>query len=168
MKNIIFILALLIPNISIWSQNSKPKVYVTISEECPISLAMVDDLKELQTIYHDEVDFTLVFPMLSSDTTTATNFVKEYDMIGFSIMVKDANKFCKDHELKITPEAMLLSKKNQIIYRGRISNLYTSPGKKNHRASKFDLHDAITSYQKKLSTLPTWPRAVGCTITYEQ
>jgi hypothetical protein len=168
MKKYLLAIIFLVLNISIWGQSSKPMVFVTISEECPISIAMVDDLKDLHNRFQNEIDFTLVFPMLSSDTTSASNFVSEYDMAGFSIMVKNANKFCKDHELKITPEAMLLSSNNEIIYRGRISNLYSSPGKKNHKVSKNDLKEAISSFLKKLSPHSTWPKAVGCAITYEQ
>ena len=152
----------------LFSQELRPRVYITISEECPISIAMVDDLKEIHSRYHKEAVFTLVFPMLTSDTVTSKVFIEEYELLGFEIMVKNANKFCKAHELKITPESMIISPDNKMIYRGRINSLYTSPGMKVHKSIKHDLFDNLQIFFANQPIKPNWPKAVGCAITYEQ
>ncbi len=168
MKKIILLFSICLIALYGFGQNKKIQAYITISEECPISIAMVEDLKNIQLQYSNEVDFILVFPMLTSDTLSAMQFVKDYEMSNFNLLVSDANKFCKINNLRITPEAMVMSKENTILYRGRINNLYQSPGKKNHRADKYDFNSALHLAIKNELQNTAWPRAVGCTITYEQ
>ncbi len=166
-KSILTIFTLFFSSLS-FGQSNKIQVYIAISEECPISIAMVDDLKNLNSQFNNDVGFTLVFPMQTSDTLSAQQFLKEYEIVGYAIMVTNANKFCNNNGLTITPEAMVLSKEKEIIYRGRINNLYLSPGKKNHQSNKLDLRDAIFTAINNGIPKSIWPKAIGCFITYEE
>jgi hypothetical protein len=147
-------------------QKAKPKVYVVISEECPICIYMSKPLNEIFEKYKSKVDFQLVFPLSLSNYKTMQLYKKKYNLSNIPGYLDEDQSLSKKLGATVTPEAIVENEKGVIVYRGRINDAYYSPGRLRHAANKNDLIDVIEAVLNRKSIATPWPKAVGCYITY--
>ena len=62
----------------------------------------------------------------------------------------------------ITPEAAVFSKDGELLYRGRINNLYASLGKARRQATKHDLRQAVDEILAGREVSAPRTQAIGC------
>jgi len=165
----ILLLFILLNSITIcFSQEQKIKVYAFVAEECPVSIFMAASLKRVAERYAGNAEFYLVFPMSTSDYASAELFKKENELTEFSIKVDKYQTLTKKLGALVTPEVIITGAGETILYKGRINDAFTQPGKKKHSYSHDDLGDAL-AYISNGKQMPTpWKPAVGCFITIEK
>ena len=64
----------------------------------------------------------------------------------------------------VTPEAVLLSPTGQVVYKGRINDLYLGPTKRQRAATTKDLRDALDAVLARKPVAAPQPEAQGCKI----
>ena len=69
---------------------------------------------------------------------------------------------------KVTPEAFVISPVGDVLYRGRINDLYAGYGKRRREASSHDLRDAVAAALAGEPIAIPETKPVGCFIQYER
>lgn len=142
------------------------KVYIIISEECPICQFMGPELGNINEYFGDQADLYLVFPFRNTNIKEASLYKREFGLSAFEVLMDADQSISKGLGATITPEAIVVNEKDEIIYRGRINDTYLSPGRRKHSAGRRDLQIAISNAINDKPIEPTWPNAVGCYITF--
>ena len=165
MKHLLAICLLLITATS-FAQKKEIKVYVMLAEECPISNNMGTPLSNMAEEYVDKVKFYAVFPLKTSTVATANKFKRIHHLEKYATIIDAKQLLAKKLGAKVTPEVIITNEKNEVLYRGRINDMYAAPGKKNNGPKHKDLVMAIDRILSGQPVLQPWPVAIGCTITY--
>lgn len=163
--NFILLLMLLCTSVVTDAQN-KLKTYIFMSEECPVCLYMVNDLRNISKEYQDISEFIFVFPKKNSTLSTAEQFIKEHRLEMFKILLDPYQDIAKSMNASITPEAFVTGRNNEILYQGRINNAYYAPGKMRHGPIENDLNNALRALNLENVVDKPWPNAIGCYITF--
>ena len=66
--------------------------------------------------------------------------------------------------VEVTPEAVVLAKDGEVLYRGRIDDRWVDLGTRRPRATRHDLEEAIEAILAGRPPPPAPGRAVGCYI----
>lgn len=166
-KTLFWILAAYFLSIlNLHGQDKKLDVYVFLAEECPISIYMVRPLLETIERHVDFADFYAVFPNAKSTKASATTFLSQYELTGYSMILDPDLQWVRRWGATITPEAIVVEKETgEILYRGRISNAYLAPGRMKHGSRINNLRMVLNNYLAGKPTSTDWPEAVGCYIT---
>lgn len=139
-------------------------VLLFVGADCPISNAYVPELRRIEqeygprgfaffTVYADpaisadvvrkhRADFDLTLPALLDP---------EHALVGFA-------------EATVTPEAAVFSPRGELLYRGRIDDLYVDFGKRREKAAQHDLRDALDAILAGGRPEAKRTRALGCFI----
>jgi len=150
-----------------FSQQKKVSVYAFVAEDCPISIFMAPSLKSIADQYGSNVDFYLVFPFSTSTAKSASSFKRKNKLTGFTTKVDTDQSITKKLGATITPEVVIIGADDSVLYRGRINDAYTEPGKRKHIYTKNDLATALQIIINGNEVPKPWKRAVGCFITKE-
>lgn len=141
----------------------KPVVLVFVRTDCPISNRYAPIIQRLQGDYAGRAAFWLVYP---DNDETKEQIKKHLQQYGYRLTaLRDP-----DHELvrrshaEITPEAAVFGASGELLYHGRIDNLYESIGRARTAATTHEVNDALqAALAGKVPKVQTAP-AVGCTI----
>lgn len=154
--------------VSAANQSMKGFVFVFVKDDCPISNAYVPEINLFHSKYKDKgiVSF-LVYPTFGVTKESVLSHKKEYS-IRLPQVADSQQKFAKHLEAKVTPEAFLVSTKGEVLYRGRIDDLYAGYGKKRVKANRKDLVLAteLLLNGKRPDAAKTKP--YGCFIHFEK
>jgi peroxiredoxin len=119
--------------------------FVFLSTECPICQQYSPELNRLAEAARNlEIEFFGVVTDPVQNRADVAAFVREYDLRIPVLFDADA-QLAEDLEPTHTPEAFLVDRAGQVVYRGRIDDLYPSPGKKRAAATSRDLLAAMES-----------------------
>jgi hypothetical protein len=145
----------------------KPKVIFFLYEDCPITIYMTTYIREIKNLYNDKVEIDYVFPNAMSNYKSAMIFCEKYDIKGGNIIIDEDRSITKKYKATITPEVILISGGNQVIYQGRINDGYVSIGRRKNKVNKHDIKDAIEYLLNESNPKPIedCPAPVGCYIT---
>jgi len=139
-------------------------VLVFMTTECPISREYVPTLNKLAAAQKDQpVKFYGVITDPSCTRAAAVAFQKEFK-IEFPLLFDASGELAETLGATRVPEAFVLNADADIVYQGRIDDLYAEAGKKRPNVTSHDLADAITTVvaDKKVEVAKT--EAVGCPI----
>ena len=151
-----------------FSQEKKIKVYAFVAEECPVSIFMAASLKSVADRYAGHAEFYLIFPMSTSDYTSAETFKKENKLTHFTVKVDKYQTLTKKLGASVTPEVIITGADDTVLYKGRINDAFTQPGKKKHAYAHDDLGDALAYISTGNAMPKPWKPAIGCFITIEK
>ncbi|MCW3086223.1 MAG: hypothetical protein JWP12_3589 [Bacteroidetes bacterium] len=156
------------PASKIDSVSEQLKVYVFLSETCPICQSYTLTLKTLSEKYSSKnVVFLLVFPDYYSGADSVNAFIKKYNLPFFPI-VNSAKELAKEFNATITPEVFVQDAKGKILYSGRIDDSFYSLGKRRTVISSNDLDDALQAITGKQKVKNARTQAVGCIISLSE
>lgn len=168
MKKTILLFTLLSIACFLQAQSAKQfKVYVFFAEECPISIYMTKPLQEVGKLYWKNSDFYAVFPQQKSNFNTALLFKEQYQLDQFDIVIDQDQSITKKLEGTVTPEVVITDQGGEVLYRGRISNAYSAPGKMKHGKRTNELKNIMAQLNAGKSIPKPWLDAVGCYITFK-
>jgi hypothetical protein len=139
-------------------------VLIFVSTDCPISNRYAPEIKRL----HDEfaakgVRFRLVYPNPLDDAAAISRHVVDY---GYPpIAERDRNHvLVKMAGATITPQAVVLDARRQVVYRGRIDDRFVELGRERPAATQRDLRNALAAALAGKRVSPAETQAVGCFI----
>ena len=142
----------------------KAIVLIFFGYDCPISNAYVPEFRRIYEEYSPKnVAFCIVYADADLALEDARKHAKDY---GFTCPAILDPKMVLSLRFGATvkPEAAVLSPKGELLYRGRIDNLYLSLGKKQAKPTQWDLRDALTSVLAGQPVATTRTKAIGCAI----
>jgi thiol-disulfide isomerase/thioredoxin len=142
----------------------KVLVLVFVRTDCPISNRYAPLLQEMSKKYEQQASFRLVFPDRTESTDKIWHYLQEYNYQLPAI--RDLNHaLVKKTMAKATPEAAVFDAKGELVYHGRIDNLYEHIGQSRRSATTHELAEAIEAASKGLKPPVSATDAVGCFIS---
>ena len=136
-----------------------------MAEECPVCNYLGKNLRKLSNKYENDVNFVAVFPQRRSNIKTASIFKSKYDLEQFTIQIDHDRSFTNRYNAKVTPEVVLVNRRDEVLYQGRINDSYAAPGRIRHGRVTEDLELAIYKSLSHDSVPKPWPLPIGCYIT---
>lgn len=123
-------------------------------------------MPEINAIAADYAEKAAVYLVHSDSEITVEVALQHADMAGVKaqVLVDKDQRLARLVKATITPEAVVLSPSGEVLYRGRINDLYLGPTKRQRAATTKDLRDAMEAILAgKLVPTPQ-PEAQGCKI----
>ena len=141
----------------------KVLVLVFVRTDCPISNRYAPLIQQLSAKYAARAAFLLVFPDKAESPGAIRAYLRDF---GYTIpALRDTDHaLVKKAGARVTPEAAVFNAKRDLVYRGRIDDLYPALGKSRHAASTHELADAIEAAVKGVAPPRASAEAVGCVI----
>jgi thiol-disulfide isomerase/thioredoxin len=141
------------------------KVQFFISSDCPISNSYAPEIKRLCGEYGNKgVSCSLVYEDVGLDTTSMRKHLTEYRYDGMPAVIDSNRKIANQARATVTPEAVVIDRKGEIRYRGRIDNFYAALGKPRQQVTDHDLRDALDAVLAGKPVPHPETKALGCYI----
>ncbi|MDI9402491.1 MAG: hypothetical protein QM516_01340 [Limnohabitans sp.] len=143
---------------------------VFISHECPIANAMVPALRELAaSAAQRAVTFHLVHSSMWVTAEEVTRHAQEFTLSpDVSVLVDPTHVLVRRAGATVTPEAALFRRDGDgggdLIYRGRVNDLYVAIGRRRSNVASHDLRNAMDAAISGRPIATPFPSAVGCFI----
>jgi peroxiredoxin len=140
------------------------KVYVFLAEGCPICEQATPELKRLVGKFAArDVEFMGVFPNDFSDSASVQEFGRTFKL-SFPLVLDTAQTLTRRLDARITPQAVITLPSGEIVYSGRIDNLFVALGKRRAAATSHDVEAALEAVLKGTMPAIRQTTAVGCVI----
>lgn len=157
-------ICLLLPVVARSGTGDSITVYLFLLDECRICQETAPEINRIWSKYKDKAGFTGIFPNFSSKPAGITSFAKKYG-IGFDTRTDYFKKQVKRFSVTVLPEVVVYNETlAKIIYRGSVSDLYYSPGKRKQAPAKHFLMDALDQWFSGQAISVAETRPVGCFI----
>lgn len=149
------------------AQNPRYQVKFFLLEECKITQAYAPEISLLRDQYDsDSIEFQLFFPAPGSDSQSIDQFLIKYGMKNFNSVWDSLQTEANRWGIRLMPEvAVVDTKENKLIYRGRIDDRWASVGRKRAAPKKRELKICLESIKLNLTLRPQCTEAVGCYLT---
>lgn len=146
------------------SSSGKVVVLIFVRRDCPVSNRYAPTIQKLSSEHERDVQFYLVFPDKSDSSTQIRSYLDDFH---YSIpAVRDpAHVLVRMAHAQFTPEAAVLNRKGELVYHGRIDDLYVSIGKARTAPTTHELQDAIEAAVAGRAPLHGNVAGVGCYIS---
>jgi thiol-disulfide isomerase/thioredoxin len=134
-----------------------------VSPFCSTTRPFMPEINAIAAEYGERVEVSLVH----SDTEITVEVALQHaDMSGVKarVVVDKEQKLAKQVGAAVTPEAVLLSPAGEVLYRGRINDLYLGPTKRQRAATTKDLREALDAVLDGRPVAAPQPEAQGCKI----
>jgi hypothetical protein len=146
------------------ASSGKIVVLVFVRRDCPISGRYAPTIQHLSAEHQSDTRFNLVFPDKSESAGDAAKYLREFHY-SIPALLDPGHVLVKRAHAHFTPEAAVFSRKGEIVYHGRIDNLYVAFGRARQSATTHELEDAINAARTGHLPLATEVAGVGCYIS---
>lgn len=147
-----------------YEHGEKASVLVFTTTDCPVANAMLPEIARIARDFSAKgAPFTLVY--VDPDTTEAR--AREHaNSYGISIpfVLDPRHELVKRCKAERTPEACVILPDGGVAYRGRINDLFYSPGKRRRSPTTHDLREALAAVVSGRKVTNAHQPAVGCVI----
>jgi peroxiredoxin len=151
-------------NIYLKKQQDKAfRLFVFLSPECPLCQNYSAKLNDLSRHYGANVITYGIIPGKAYSNDVIKNFIEQYN-IQFPLLIDHDKKLTSYLHAVVTPQAILLNDKNQLVYKGAIDDWAVSLGKQRVTTTKYYLRDALQQSLSDKTVLIKRTKAVGCRI----
>lgn len=143
--------------------DKKAVVLFFVSPFCSTTRPFMPEINAIAAEYADRAVVHLVH---SDSEITPEVALQHADMykVTASVLVDKEQKLATRVHAKVTPEAVVLSPSGEVLYKGRINDLYLGPTKRQRAASTKDLCDALDAVLDGKPVAAPQPEAQGCKI----
>jgi len=139
-------------------------VLVFLLSDCPIANAYAPEIRAIRRAFEPAgVRFFLVHVDPALDVEAARAHAREYGHAG-PVLIDRGHELVRATGVTVTPEAAVLGPGGELLYRGRIDDLYADVGRKRHRATNHDLRAALAAIVAGQPPPVARTTAVGCFI----
>src|SRR5438874_6725745 len=145
--------------------DGKASVLFFITSDCPISNSYAPEIQRICSEYGPKkIACSLIY--VDPDLTVADvkKHVKEFGYNGIPAILDSTQKLVHAAGAKVTPEAAVIGASGQVLYRGRIDNVYASLGKRRPEATEKDLRKALDEVLSGKPVSAPQTKAIGCYI----
>ena len=132
------------------------------SHDCPISNGYAPEINRI-CAGRDNFAFYIVQVDPALSRALAKDHARKFDLHP-PVLLDPKHQLVKLAKATVTPEAVVLGKKGQVLYRGRIDNLYAALGKKRAAATEHDLLNALDAITAGKPVKKSETKAIGCLI----
>jgi mono/diheme cytochrome c family protein len=145
-------------------ESTRAVAFVFLSEECPISNQYVAELNRLAAVQpKDLIEFYGVVADRTTTRKAAAEFAKNFQ-IEFPVLFDASGEIATLLDPSHVPQAFVLSRRGDFVYRGRIDNLYAALGKRRPAPTECNLADALDAAARGLAPAVAETDVVGCKI----
>ncbi len=144
--------------------SSKVVVLVFVRRDCPVSSRYAPVIQQISSQYADAANFWLVYPDKADSAAAIRQHLAEYGY-RMAALRDPSHVLVKLSRVQIAPEVAVFDHSHQLIYDGRIDDLYISPGRARPAATTHELEDAIRAAAAGKSVARNEVRGVGCYIS---
>src|SRR5262245_29322583 len=145
-------------------KDKKAVVLVFLGTECPVSNGYAPEYRRLVEAYAGKgVLFYGVHPDPDVTAGAAAKHAAEY-RLPFPVLLAPTQGVPNKAGVKGVPEAVVLSPKGQLLYRGRIDDLYTPDGKRREEPKTRDLDEALKAVLAGKVPPVAQTEAFGCPL----
>lgn len=141
--------------------NAKTTVLIFVRTDCPISNRYAPEIQRLYKEYSPRAAFYLVYPDPTETAEAVHKHMTEYGYV-FDALRDPGQELVKLSRARVTPEAAVFSSRGELLYHGRIDDLYVDFGKSRREPTQHDLEDAIREALAGKPVKPSSTRAIGC------
>ena len=134
---------------------------VFISTECPISRKYIPELNRLSAETGESILFYAVLSDASVERSDAASFIKEFK-VAFPVLFDTSGDLAAQFQPTHVPEAFLIHPRGELLYRGRIDDLYADVDKRRTTATTRDFHQALVAVAEGREVEVARTMAVGC------
>ncbi len=148
----------------LWQDPRSITVVLFSRSDCPISNRYAPEIRRIYDEYKPQgVEFYLVYVDPSEQPDAIRRHIQEF---GYPCQaLRDPKHSLVAHcGVTITPEAVVFNQNRDMIYRGRINDLYADFGQARSEPTTHDLADAIESTLSGRSVANPRTKAIGCLI----
>lgn len=139
-------------------------VQIFTSPDCPIANSYAPELKRLSETYRAKgVSFHLVYPEATLTEDDVQNHRKEYGL-EIEASIDRSHDLVRSAGVTTTPEAAVFDAKGNLVYRGRIDNLYSDYGDRRRQATEHYLRDVLDSLVAGEAVTFSETEPIGCLI----
>jgi AhpC/TSA family protein len=142
-----------------------------IATDCPISNSYAPEIQRVCREYGPRgVGCSLIY----EDVDTASSgtrlddevrkHLQEYRYVDISAAVDRSRAIAKRSRASITPQAVVIDRRGEIRYRGRIDNFYAALGKPRQQVTERDLRNALDAVLSGRPVPKVETEALGCYI----
>jgi hypothetical protein len=138
-------------------------VLIFVREDCPVSGRYAPTIQNIRD-QHKEARFYLVFPDKDETPANIRKYLRDF---GYSIpALRDPrHALVNQAHAQITPEAAVFDARGDLVYHGRIDNLYETFGRARPAPTTHELEDAIQAIRTGHSPATKEVAAIGCYIS---
>jgi thiol-disulfide isomerase/thioredoxin len=141
-------------------------VLLFLGHDCPVSNGYTPELARIATAYAPKkVAFLAVYPDPDVTPDEAAKHAKEYALPCPSVLDRKLVLAARTGAT-VKPEAVVLSPKGEVLYRGRIDDRYIALGKKRAEPTTHDLRNAIDAVLAGKPVPTPRTQAIGCDIDF--
>ena len=140
----------------------RASVLLFLWHECPISNSYAPEINRLCARYTNFAFYLVqIDPTLTPDA--ARKHAKDFNLRA-PVLLDPHHRLVKIAQATVTPEAAVVAANGDVIYRGRIDDLYAALGQKRARATTHDLRDALDAILAGKPVPKATTKAIGCLI----
>ncbi|MEO0008623.1 MAG: hypothetical protein RJA20_2819 [Bacteroidota bacterium] len=166
MNNRIYLsILILFTGLNVYAQSSRDSftVYFFLLEECRITQAYTDRIIDIHRQYAcDSTGFVALFPNPLSNDTTVALFQEKY-RLPFKCTSELAAEKAEELGITVTPEVAIVNEHTrEIMYRGRIDNMFERIGERRRVVTSFELEAALHAIRNSGEVPVPRTRATGC------
>ena len=145
------------------AEGKKGTVLIFVSPYCPTANKFLPEVNKIAVQYEGQFSFYLVH---SDPDTKVTDAYQQAVMneVKVTVLIDKDQVLAKSTQAKITPETVVLGTKGEVLYQGRINDLYLGPTKRQRQATTKDLVDALEAASAGKAAPLVKTEAVGCKI----
>lgn len=145
------------------SEGGQPVVLFFVSPFCSTTRPFMPEINAIAADYAGKASVHLIH---SDSEITVEVALQHADMskVTASVLVDKEQKLARLVQVAITPEAVVLSASGDVLYKGRINDLYLGPTKRQRAATTKDLRDALDAILAGKPVAAPQPEAQGCKI----
>lgn len=142
----------------------QPSVLLFVGRLCPISNATVPELRRIFEEYSSRgFDFRLVYTDRDDSLEELRVHRREYDL-ELPALLDFEQRLAQRFGVTVTPEVALVSPQGELLYRGRINDLYADFNLQRSEPQNHDLRRALEAVLAGETPNPERSQAVGCVL----
>ena len=139
-------------------------VLLFVTVDCPIANSYAP---QIAALVRDHGALPVRFLLVHVDPSVGGERVREharqFDLPG-PIVLDPTHALTRRAGATVTPEAVVLDRAGQLVYRGRIDDAWAELGRRRTAPRTQDLRDAVAAALSGQPVPTPWPPAVGCVI----
>ena len=145
-----------------FSTQARARVLLFVRTDCPITNRYAPEMQRIADEFTRRgVEFWLVYPDPAETAAAIQTQIAQYRLPGRALR-DPAHFLVRRAEATIAPQAAVFDSRGQLVYSGRIDDLYVDFGKSRPTARTHDLENAITALLAGQPVAAARTHAVGC------
>lgn len=140
------------------------RVFIFVRTDCPLTNRYAPELRRISDEFATQsVQFWLVYPDPSETPENIKRHMVDYSLPGHPLLDPHHDLVKRAHAVT-APEVAVFNSTNQLVYHGRIDDLWVTPGRARPMPTTHDLEDAIYTVLEGKSPRVAETRAIGCAL----